>query len=341
MLARTRHFAKESLGSVQRHQLANLLAKITIGVWLGGAWLITPAVAAATDLPPAPPTASNPKAADSGQTCPDTRDAAGRSNHFPQEGSQKHSLYRSWRRMTEQAEAGQPDWLSPLATTSGRIKDEFRYDVWQQGTPTGGTISTFGGGKGLEFIAAPSIQLLLGVPSYIDHSTASPPGGFGDLPLMLKFRIASANKSKGNYLVTFLLSATVPTASRPNGSGDAVLTPALALGKGWGRFDVQSTFGANLPVADTQRLGRQLLWNTTFQYRAGWYLWPELEVNSTFFQEGKSADDKQTFLTPGLGFGRVRLYRGLRFSMAGGLQIAVTRFHTYDHRWMLSVRFPF
>lgn len=243
--------------------------------------------------------------------------------------------------MTQQAEASQPDWLSPLATTSGRIKDEFRYDMWRQSTPTGGTISTFGGGKGLEFIAAPRVQLLLGVPSYIDHSAASPPGGFGDLPLMLKFRIASANKSEGNYLVTFLLSATAPTASRPNGTGDAVLTPALALGKGWGRFDVQSTFGANLPVADTQRLGRQLLWNTTFQYRAGWKLWPELEVNSTFFQEGKSAGDKQTFLTPGLGFGRVRLYRGLRFSMAGGLQIAVTRFHTYDHRWMLSVRFPF
>jgi hypothetical protein len=243
--------------------------------------------------------------------------------------------------MTKQAEASQPDWLSPLATTSGRIKDEFRYDLWRQGTPLGSTISTFGGGKGLEFIAAPRVQFLLGVPSYIDRSAPSPPSGFGDLPLMLKFRIASANELEGNYLVTFLLSATVPTASPPNGTGDAVLTPTLALGKGWGRFDVQSTFGANLPVADTQRLGRQLLWNTTFQYRAGWKLWPELEVNSTFFQEGKIAVGNQAFLTPGLGFGRVRLYRGLRFSMAGGVQIAVTRFHTYDHRWMLSVRFPF
>ena len=27
--------------------------------------------------------------------------------------------------------------------------------------------------------------------------------------------------------------------------------------------------------------------------------------------------------------------------MAGGLQIAVTQFHAYNHRWMLSVRFPF
>jgi hypothetical protein len=328
---------------VQRHPFVNLLAKITMGAWLGGASLLAPAVAGGMDQEPAPPTASKPKAEDSGQTCPGTKqgDAAGESNPSPQEECQKDSFYRSWRRMTEQADASQPDWLSPLATTSGRIKDEFRYDMWRQSTPTGSTISTFGGGKGLEFIAAPRVQLLLGVPSYIDHSVASPPDRFGDLPLMLKFRIASANKSGGNHLVTFLLTVTAPTASRPNGTGDAVLTPTLALGKGWGRFDVQSTFGANLPVADTQRLGRQLLWNTTFQYRAGWKLWPELEVNSTFFQEGKSAGDKQAFLTPGLGFGRVRLYRGLRFSMAGGLQIAVTRFHTYDHRWMLSVRFPF
>jgi hypothetical protein len=243
--------------------------------------------------------------------------------------------------MAEREESNEPDWLSPLATTSGRIKNEFRYDIWRQTTPAGSTISTFAGGKGLEFIAAPRVQLLLGIPSYISHSAASPPDGFGDLPLMLKFRIASSNVSNGNYLVTLLLSATVPTASAPNGASDAVLTPTLALGKGWRRFDAQTTFGANLPAGDTQRLGRQLLWNTTFQYRAGWKLWPEVEVNSTFFEQGPNAGETQAFLTPGLGFGRVRLFRGLRFSTAGGVQIAVTRFHTYSHRAMFSVRFPF
>lgn len=258
-----------------------------------------------------------------------------------QAGKMRHNLYRSWRRMADREEASEPNWLSPLATTSGRIKNEFRYDIWNQTAPTGGTISTFGGGKGLEFIAAPRVQLLLGVPSYIGHPDSPAPNGFGDLPLMLKFRLASGNASNGDYLVTFLLSATVPTASRPNGLGEAVLTPALALGKGWRRFDVQTTFGANLPAADMQRLGRQLLWNTAFQFGAGWKLWPELEANSTFFVQGPRAGETQTFLTPGLGFGRMRLFGGLRFSMAGGAQIAVTRFHTYNHRWMLSVRFPF
>lgn len=266
---------------------------------------------------------------------------AGNSNPSGQSAKMKKSLYQSWRDMTDTEEAGEPNWLSPLATTSGRIKDEARYDMWRQTTPTGSTISTFGGGKGLEFIVAPRVQLLMGVPSYIDHSASSPPDGFGDLPLMLKFRVAAGNASHGNFLVTFLLSATVPTASTPNGAGEAVLTPTLALGKGWRKFDLQTTFGANLPAADTARLGRQLLWNTTFQYGLGWKLWPELETNSTFYQQGPNAGESQTFLTPGLGFGRVRLIGGLRFAIAGGVQIAVTSFHTYNHRWMLSVRFPF
>lgn len=317
------------------------LAKIAVQAWLVGVWLLAPAHAMSQELTHA--TVAKPEAEDSGQAAPATQqsDAAGKSSSSSQAGRKKSSPYRSWRRMADREEASEPNWLSPMATTSGRIKDELRYDIWRQTTPTGSTISTFGGGKGLEFIVAPHVQLLLGVPSYIEHSASSPPEGLGDLPLMLKFRVASGNASNGNYLVTFLLSATVPTASRPNGAGDAVLTPTLALGKGWRRFDVQTTFGANLPAAETQRLGRQLLWNTTFQYSAGWKLWPEVEANSTFFEQGPSAGETQTFLTPGLGFGRVRLFRGLRFSMSSGVQIAATRFHTYNHRWMLSVRFPF
>jgi len=268
-------------------------------------------------------------------------EASGELSSSVQVSKNSHNLYRSWRGMADREEASEPNWLSPLATTSGRIKNEFRYDLWRQTTATGSTISTFGGGKGLEFIVAPGVQILLGVPTYVGHSAPAPPDGFGDLPLMVKVRMASGDASNGNYLVTFLLSAAIPTASLPIGAGQAMLTPTLALGKGWGRFDVQTTFGANLSVAETQRLGKQLLWNTTFQYRAGWKVWPELEANTTFFEQGPNAGEAQTFLTPGLGFGRVRLFRGLRFAMAGGVQIAVTGFHTYNHRWMISTRFPF
>jgi hypothetical protein len=243
--------------------------------------------------------------------------------------------------MAAETQAKQPDWLSPLATTSGRLKQELRYDIWDQPAAQGNRTYQFGGGKGLEFIISSRTQILAGIPSYTLHSPNGSPGGFGDLPLMLKFRIASAERGEGNYLLTFILGATAPTGSHRYGARDAVLTPTVAFGKGWGRFDVQSTFGANLPTGHTTKLGRQLQWNTAFQYQAAWKLWPELEVNSTFYKTGTNAGDKQVFLTPGMGFGRVRLRKGFRFSTAAGMQIAVTKFHTYDHRWMFSERISF
>ncbi len=255
-----------------------------------------------------------------------------------EQGTKKRNLFRSWLDMAEEAQATQPDWLSPLATTSGRLKNEFRYDLWDQPSVAGNRTYQLGGNKGLELIISPRMQLLVGVPTYTLQSPSGPPGGFGDLPLMLKFRIASAQQSEGNYLLTFLLAATAATGSHRYGTGDSVFSPALAFGKGWGRFDAQSTFGANLPAGDTAKLGRQLQWNTALQYRAAWKLWPELEVNSTFYETGKDAGDKQIFLTPGVGFGRTRLGRNLRFSSAAGMQIATTRFHTYNHRWMFSMR---
>jgi hypothetical protein len=257
------------------------------------------------------------------------------------EGKKRRGLFRSWLHMAEETQARQPDWLSPLATTSGRLKQELRYDIWDQPSSQGNRTYQFGGGKGLEFITSSRTQILAGIPSYTLHSPNGPPGGFGDIPLMLKFRIVSAERGEGNYLLTFILGATAPTGSHRYGAGNAVLTPTLAFGKGLGRFDVQSTVGLNLPAGATAKLGRQLQWNTAFQYQAAWKLWPELEVNSTFYKMGPNAGDKQAFLTPGLGFGRVRLRKGFRFSSAAGLQIAVTKFHTYDHRWMFSERISF
>jgi hypothetical protein len=182
---------------------------------------------------------------------------------------------------------------------------------------------------------------LIGIPSYVVHAPSGRGDGFGDFPLMLKVRLASAPSTEGNYLLTVLLSATLPTGSRSVGMHHAVLSPGIAFGKGWGKIDVQGTLGATLPTGGISALGRQFLSNTAFQYRANWKLWPELEVNSTSFLAGKYAGETQAFVTPGLGYGRVRLRGRLRFSAAGGMQIAATHFHTYNHRWIFSVRFPF
>jgi hypothetical protein len=101
-------------------------------------------------------------------------------------GTKKRSLLRSWLDMAEDAQASQPDWLSPVATTSGRLKSEFRYDLGDQPSIAGNRTYELGGNKGLELIISPRMQLLAGIPTYTLQSPSGPPGGLGDLPLMLK-----------------------------------------------------------------------------------------------------------------------------------------------------------
>jgi hypothetical protein len=50
---------------------------------------------------------------------------------------------------------------------------------------------------------------------------------------------------------------------------------------------------------------------------------------------------KQKFITPGLMLGSVPIEKRLRFTVGFGYQIAVTSFHQYDHRRILSLRLRF
>lgn len=243
--------------------------------------------------------------------------------------------------MAKRTEAEQPNWLSPIATTTGRLKDEMRYDAWRPISPTGQPYYSLGGGKGLEFIIHPRVQLLVGVPTIVEYPHNQVRTGVGDLPLMAKIRIVSAPQGRGDYLFTLLLKATVPTGSQNVGLHHTVLTPGIAAGKGWKQFDVQTTAGASFPTRNTIVIGRQFSWDTAFQYHAPHKLWPELEVNTIHYLAGRYTGENQAFLTPGLGFGRVHFCGPLSFSAGVAFQIAVTEFHTYDHQLMLSVRFPF
>ena len=38
---------------------------------------------------------------------------------------------------------------------------------------------------------------------------------------------------------------------------------------------------------------------------------------------------------------RFPIYKRLAFTIGGGVQIAATDFHTYNHKYILPVRFPF
>lgn len=259
---------------------------------------------------------------------------------FAQSSSSDQSYFGSWFNRVSRTQAEQPHWITPMFTTTPRLEEEFRYDVGWQNT-TYGNVTNYGGGKGLEFIPSEHVEIIVSPPPYLARQNPTQMDGFGDTSFLLKYRFAAGNEEAGNYIVTAFLGGSIPTGSYSNGAENAVVTPTIALGKGWGAFDVQTTLGIAVPVGDIARLGTPIAYNTAFQYRLFGKLWPELEVNGVLFHDGKHDGQQQVFLSPGLVVGKIHLWRRLGLTVGAGEQIALTSFHTYNHNRVVSVRFPF
>lgn len=245
-----------------------------------------------------------------------------------------------WLQRSARAAATQPQWIAPMFTVTPRLLQQLRYDMaWQ--TNGGATTANYGTGRGLEITPTEHTEFLISAPPYVTHDNPRLHDGFGDMAFLFKYRVAAGNERRGNYVVTAFLSTTVPTGTYSNGSTHATFTPTLALGKGWGNFDIQSTSGVTLPTGEIDVLGTPIGLNATAQYRVLGKVWPEVEVNSTLWANGRNAGKKQVFLSPGLVVGRLHLWRRVGFAIGTGVQIAATSFHAYNHSWVLSVRLPF
>jgi Putative MetA-pathway of phenol degradation len=238
------------------------------------------------------------------------------------------------------ADAEQPHWIAPLFTTTPRLLEQLRFDIATQ-PKKGFETTNFGGGKGLELIPFANTEILISTPPYVTHDKPGVQDGIGDMSFLLKYRVAAGNEESGNYIVTAFLGASVPTGTYSNGATSAMITPTIAAGKGWEPFDFQTTFGVALPTSHMDKLGTPLAHNVAFQYRVLGKLWPEVEVNSTFWTNGSLAGDKQVFLSPGLIAGKFHLWKRLGCTVGGGVQIPVTHFHTVDRAYLTSLRFPF
>lgn len=255
--------------------------------------------------------------------------------------SAQDGYFAGWFARVDKTKDEQPHWITPLATTTPRLEEEYRYDqVWQENAK-GVTTDNYNGGKGLELIPSDKVEVIFNIPPYIAHNNPKIQDGFGDVAFLVKYRLLAANEQHGNYILTAFLGWSLPSGQYENGAPHAVITPTVAYGKGFGNFDLQGTVGAALPTADTSILGRTVLWNNTFQYRVLRKLWPEVELNSTFFEGGKNDGQKQNFVTPGLVLGRFKLFGRTGCTFGGGYQIATSHFHTSNHNAILSVRFPF
>lgn len=251
----------------------------------------------------------------------------------------QQGFVQHWQARATATQAAQPHWVTPLATTTPRLEQEFRTDFDRQLTSEHTTTWNYGGGKGLELIPARRIELLFNVPPYLQHNSDAH-DGLGDTVLIMKYRIFARNEEHGNSIVTAFLGGTIPTGSYSNGSTDASIIPTLAVGKGFGLFDFQSTAGVTLPVANSDKLGRPVAWNTALQYKTGPHFFPEVEFNTTFYEGGPHDGSVQNFITPGL-VGHWKLRHRLGVTLGAGMQIATSTYHSYNHGLILSARMPF
>ena len=254
---------------------------------------------------------------------------------------QNDGFLSKWFNMVTATQDEQPRWVTPVATVTPRLEQEFRFDMFRQLPSTGDPLWNVDGGKGLEVIPEKHIELLFNLPPYLIHDNPKIKDGWGDVSFLMKFRILSGNAEHGNYILTAFLGAWVPSGQYKNGAAGAVVTPSIAGGKGWGKFDFQSTFGGGLPVTNENTIGHALAWNTAFQYHVSRYLWPEAEVNSTFWINGTNDGRKQVFLTPGFVLGRFPIHNRIGFTMGAGMQIAVSQYYSYNHGVIVTARMPF
>jgi hypothetical protein len=250
-------------------------------------------------------------------------------------------FFASWRERAEGTLSEQPAWPVPLVTGSSGLIQCFRFDVSRQITPAGVGIWNFGNSKGVYLVPWSNTELAASIPPYIDHDS-NVKDGFGDPSFSLKYRLAAGNASHGNYSISASIGGTLPTGSYKNGNPDATISPTIYIGKGFGRFAVQSSLGAILPVADPVTLGRVVVWNSVVQVRVAKRFWPEIENNASFYHAGPNDGRVQNFITPGIVVSRLKFNRESHspgaLVLGGGMQIATTRFHTYNHGLVLTLR---
>lgn len=204
-----------------------------------------------------------------------------------------HEFFERWADITEEARASQPDWLKPIATSTARLGQEVRYDQYFEHQANGADLVVYDGSKGLSLIVAPESQVMLYLPPYEQRSNVKPTNGWGDWPaLTIKRRLLSANKEDGDYIVSVLFGFQAPTGDRAFTNDVWVLTPTLALGKGWGAFDIQATIGVAAPLEHRSTIGTSIANSVAFQYHAGQYFWPRskstIRIGWTVIGQGKT-----------------------------------------------------
>ena len=260
--------------------------------------------------------------------------------------SAQDSFFSQWQARASRTQSRQPAWSVPVITPYPALIQVARADFVRQIAAARSTTWIYDNSKGLNLIPFANTEIDFNLPPYIQHNVATAKDGAGDASFTLKYRPFAGNAQLGNYVASIAVTATIPTGSHSNGSTDSTIAPTIGLGKGYGRFDVQTCASVTLPTGDTTKLGRPVAWNAVLQYHLGKLWWPEIEQNSTYYNGGKNDGKVQTFATPGLMFGKLKLRPEDKTSRIGlafgaGFQMATSTYHATNHNLVFTARYLF
>jgi len=254
-------------------------------------------------------------------------------------------FFADWENRVRKTYAEQPGWIVPVITSSSGLVQLVRADIVRQYTPTGTLTMNYGNSKGVNLIPYYKTELDIDLPPYIQHNTPKVKDGAGDFSAVLKYRLFAGDEERGNYSLSLQLLATGATGSYKNGAASTTFTPAVVGGKGFGHFDIQSSIGGLLPTHSVNAIGRTVVWNTVAQYKVGKVFWPELESNASYYLLGPHDGKMQNFLTPGLMIGKIKFRKDPKDRLAlffgGGMQIATSHYHAYNHGLVFTSRISF
>lgn len=238
----------------------------------------------------------------------------------------------------------QPALVTPLVAPDPRLIQYARFSVSHEYTSSHAETVSYGNCRGAGVIVARRFEFDWMPPPYIQHNRRLVADGAGDTSLIAKFRIASGNKENGNFDIAAMVSKTFATGSYKNGAPTGSFTPTLVGGYAFGRFGVISGLGAVLPTGKVAQQGRTILWNTTLQFHATRHIWFEAEDNATFYRGGSHDGEMQNLATPAAFF----VFRRKDWKpthpfviVNGGMQIATSGFHTYNHNTITEIRVLF
>jgi hypothetical protein len=258
--------------------------------------------------------------------------------------SAQQSSYEGFRAHNSAMTAVQPAWVTPLVAPDPRLVQYLRFSFSNQYAPTGTQTVSYGNGRGYGVIAGNRFEFDFMPPAYIQHNSTAT-DGFGDASVAAKYRIASGNAEHGNFILTTSLSHGFAAGSYKNGAATDCWNPTLAGGIGFfKRFALESALSGAMPTGKIATQGRSIAWNALVQARASSHVRFEISNNATFYFAGSHDGKMQNFVTPAAFYVlRPKSWKPthLFFIFDGGMQIATSSFHTYNHNLISEMRLIF